>query len=47
MEIELLGAKGDSEFRGILFQSFSTDEQISEVEKFKRFLKGGVSFLDL
>lgn len=46
LEIELLGAKGDSELRSILFQSFSTDEQMSEVEKFRRFLKGGISFLD-
>ena len=46
LEIELLGAKGDSELRSILFQSFSTDEQTSEVEKFRRFLKGGISFLD-
>ena len=46
LEIELLGAKGDSELRSILFQSFSTDEQMSEVEKFRRFLKDGISFLD-
>ena len=46
LEIELLGAKGDSELRSILFQSLSIDEQISEVEKFKRFLKDNVSFLD-
>ncbi|MBP3236348.1 MAG: hypothetical protein J6M61_05060 [Bacteroidales bacterium] len=46
LEIELLGAKGDSELRSILFQSLSIDEQISEVEKFRRFLKGGISFLD-
>ena len=46
LEIELLGAKGDSELRSILFQSFSTDEQMSEVEKFRRFLKGGISFFD-
>ena len=46
LEIELLGAKGDSELRSFLFQSFSTDEQMSEVEKFRRFLKDGISFLD-
>ena len=46
LEIELLGAKGDSELRSILFQSFNTDEQTSEVEKFRRFLKDGISFLD-
>ena len=46
LEIELLGAKGDSELRSIFFQSLSTDEQTSEVEKFRRFLKGGISFLD-
>ena len=46
LEIELLGAKGDSELRSILFQSLSIDEQISEVEKFRRFLKDNVSFLD-
>lgn len=46
LEIELLGAKGDSELRSVLFQSFSTDEQMSEVEKFRRFLKGGIFFLD-
>ena len=46
LEIELLGAKGDSELRSILFHSFSTDEQMSEVEKFRRFLKDGISFLD-
>ena len=46
LEIELLGAKGDSELRSILFQSISIDEQISEVEKFRRFLKDNVSFLD-
>ena len=46
LEIELLGAKGESELRSILFQSLSIDEQISEVEKFRRFLKDNVSFLD-
>lgn len=46
LEIELLGAKGDSELRSVLFQSFSTDEQMSEVEKFRRFLKDGIFFLD-
>ena len=46
LEIELLGAKGDSELRSILFQSLSIDEQISEVEKFRRFLMDNVSFLD-
>ena len=46
LEIELLGAKGDSELRSILFQALSIDEQISEVEKFRRFLKDNVSFLD-
>ena len=46
LEIELLGAAGDSELRKILFQALSTDEQMSEVEKFRRFLKGGISFLD-
>ena len=44
--IELLGAKGDSELRSILIQALSIDEQISEVEKFRRFLKDNVSFLD-
>ena len=47
LEIELLGAAGDSELRKILFQALSPAEQISEVGKFRRFLKGGVSFLDL
>ena len=46
LEIELLGATGDSELRSILFQCFSTDEQMSEVEKFRRFLKDNSSFLD-
>jgi len=46
LEIELLGATGDSELRNTLFQFFSPDEQISEVEKFRRFLKDGISFLD-
>lgn len=46
LEIELLGAKGDSELGSILFQSFSTDEQMSEVGKFRWFLKDGISFLD-
>lgn len=46
LEIELLGMTGDSELRNILFQSFDPEEQISEVEKFRRFLKDGISFLD-
>ena len=47
LEIELLGAAGDSDLRKILFHALSPAEQISEVGKFRRFLKGGVSFLDL
>ena len=47
LEIELLGATGDGGLRNILFQSLSAEEQMSEVEKFRRFLKGGASFLDL
>ena len=47
LEIELLGTAGDSELRNTLLQSLSTDEQKSEVEKFRRFLKCGVSFLNL
>jgi hypothetical protein len=46
LEIELLGIEGNRELRNILFQSFSPDEQTSEVEKFRRFLKDGISFLD-
>ena len=47
LEIELLGATGDSDLRKILFHALSPAEQISEVGKFRRFLKGGVSFGDL
>jgi hypothetical protein len=46
LEIELLGTAGDSELRKILFQSLSPDEQMSEVEEFRRFLKDNTSFLD-
>ena len=46
LEIELLGIAGDSELRKILFQSLSPDEQMSEVEEFRRFLKDNTSFLD-
>ena len=46
LEIELLGATGDGGLRNILFQSLSAEEQMSEVEKFRRFLKGGISFLN-
>ena len=46
LEIELLGKDGNRELRDILFQAFNLDEQQSEVEKFQRFMKGGVSFLD-
>ena len=46
LEIELLGATGDNELQKILFQSLSPEEQLAEVEKFRRFLRSGVSFLD-
>ncbi len=46
LEIELLGTAGDSELRKILFQSLSPDEQMSEVEEFRRFLKDNTPFLD-
>lgn len=47
LELELLGATGDSDLRKILFHALSPAEQISEVGKFRRFLKGSVSFGDL
>ena len=46
LEKELLGKDGNRELRDILFQAFNLDEQQSEVEKFQRFMKGGVSFKD-
>ena len=46
LEIELLGAEGNHELRDVLFQALSLDEQKFEVEKFRRFLRGGISFLD-
>lgn len=46
LEIELLSSTGDSELRGIMFQSFDSDQLRSEVNRFKRFMAGGVSFLD-
>ena len=46
LEIELLGAEGNYELRDVLFQALSLDELKIEVEKFGRFLKGGISFLD-
>ena len=46
LEIELLSSTGDSELRGIMFQSFDSDQLRSEVNRFKRFMEGGVSFLD-
>ena len=46
LEIELLGAEGDYELRDVLFQALSLDELKIEVEKFGRFLRGGISFLD-
>ena len=46
LEIELLGAEGNYELRDVLFQALSLDELKFEVEKFRRFLRGGISFLD-
>lgn len=46
LEIELLGAEGNYELRDVLFQALSLDELKIEVEKFGRFLRGGISFLD-
>ena len=46
LEIELLSSTGDSELRGIMFQSFDSDQLRSKVNSFKRFMAGGVSFLD-
>ena len=46
LEIELLSSTGDSDLRGIMFQSFDSDQLRSEVNSFKRFMAGGVSFLD-
>ena len=46
LEIELHGKDGNRELRNILFQAFNLDEQISEVEKLRRFLKDNSSFLD-
>ena len=46
LEIELLGAEGYYELRDVLFQALSLDELKIEVEKFGRFLRGGISFLD-
>ena len=46
LEIELLGKDGNCGLCDVLFQTFSLDELMSEVEKFQRFLKDGVSFLD-
>ena len=46
LEIELQGAEGNYELRDVLFQALSLDELKIEVEKFGRFLRGGISFLD-
>ncbi len=46
LEIELLSSTGDSELRSVLFQSFGDDQLRSEVNRFKRFMDGGASFLD-
>ena len=46
LEIELLSSTGDSELRDIMFQSFDSDQLRSKVNSFKRFMAGGVSFLD-
>ena len=46
LEIELLWAEGNHELRDVLFQALSFGELKFEVEKFRRFLRGGISFLD-
>lgn len=46
LEIELLSSNGNSELRDVLFQSFDSDQLRSEVNRFKRFMEGGASFLD-
>ena len=46
LEIEMLGTEGDNELRDVLFQALSLDELMFEVEKLRRFLRSGISFLD-
>lgn len=46
LEIELLSSTGNSELRGILFQSFDSEQLRSEVNRFNRFMEGRISFLD-